>query len=193
MTAGYLKHYRVAENTYFYFRPSLEAATAGARSMRLDAPDLQEAERQAQALAGAWKALIAANAVSKERSPILNHIRVMLSNARTRARRMGAPMLLGSEDVTAMLVAQGFRCAVSGLPFDLVSKPVGAYYSPWRPSLDRIDRSLGYTVNNVRVVSIIANWAMGEWGEDHLIRLAKAVTRRNTSGRPVATSGPRTV
>jgi hypothetical protein len=47
--------------------------------------------------------------------------------------------------------------------------------TPFEPSLDRIDSSGGYTRTNVRLVSMVSNFAMGQWGADVLRRLAHGV------------------
>ena len=45
-------------------------------------------------------------------------------------------------------------------------------------SLDRIDSSKGYTVENCRLVCTAVNLAMNEWGEDVLERIALYYRRK---------------
>ena len=53
---------------------------------------------------------------------------------------------------------QGWRCAISNLPFTL-EKIDGLRVMPYSPSVDRIDNSAGYTPENVRLVCAALNIA----------------------------------
>ncbi|WP_295403742.1 hypothetical protein [uncultured Thiocystis sp.] len=48
---------------------------------------------------------------------------------------------------------------------------------PWMPSVDRIDSRLGYTPDNIRLVTVAANLAMGTWGDEVLYKMADAICR----------------
>ena len=48
--------------------------------------------------------------------------------------------------------------------------------NPWKPSLDRIDSSLGYVRGNVRFIVSIANFCKNGWGDDEVIKFCRAVT-----------------
>lgn len=88
----------------------------------------------------------------------------------------GIPFLLKPAEIYALMKATGFRCAVSGIPFAkrLVNS---GQRDPWAPSLDRIENRQGYTLENVRVVSMAANIAMSDWGLDVLLRLSRGIHR----------------
>ena len=66
----------------------------------------------------------------------------------------------------ALYRAQGGRCALSGLQFDLRSVGSGKARRPFAPSLDRIDSTGGYTQDNVRLVCQAVNFALNAYGED---------------------------
>lgn len=70
------------------------------------------------------------------------------------------------------------RCAVSGLPFNEKIVGTGKAKRPFAPSLDRINRSKGYTVDNVRLVYAVANFAMNAWGEDPVRALAEGLVKQ---------------
>jgi hypothetical protein len=60
-----------------------------------------------------------------------------------------------SEKMTESMLKEVYKvqdkcCAISGLPFDMKK-------SLYRPSLDRIDSSLGYTKNNIQLVLFMVN------------------------------------
>lgn len=87
------------------------------------------------------------------------------SRMRVRSSMWGMECDVTAHDLDAMLVDTGWRCAVSGIPFDPPGK------GPFAPSVDRIDASRGYQSGNVRVVCNIVNYAMNEWGEAALWKL----------------------
>jgi hypothetical protein len=66
-------------------------------------------------------------------------------------------------------------CEITGVPL-IVS--VGNGRGPMNPSLDRIVPSLGYVISNVRIVAYALNTAMGNWGLDPLLILAKALVEK---------------
>lgn len=86
------------------------------------------------------------------------------------------PFELEVSEVYGMMRSTDFRCAVSGIPFSKTMLP-GRWRDPWAPSLDRIENRHGYVASNVRVVCLIANTAMNQWGYDALLRLANGVVR----------------
>lgn len=106
----------------------------------------------------------------------------LLYAAKSRAAVSGIECTISVDDLRAMLLSQGFSCAVSGIPFELCSvESVGGVRDPWRPSLDRKDANLGYTLENCRLVCVAANFALNEWGDGVLTRLAHGIVNR---GKP---------
>lgn len=73
-----------------------------------------------------------------------------------------------------MLRSQEFNCAVTGAPLRLPTKG----RDPWSPSVDQIRPGGGYTRENTRIVAMIVNFAMGEWGPEPMMRLAGYLSRR---------------
>lgn len=72
--------------------------------------------------------------------------------------------------------AQG-RCMVTGIPFEF-ERVSGSMRRPFAPSLDRIDSSKGYSADNVRLVCVLVNLAMNEWGLEPLMRVARNLVER---------------
>lgn len=95
---------------------------------------------------------------------------------RLSAMKRDMPFDLDPSEVYDLLRSTGFKCAVSGIAFSKTIVP-GNWRDPWAPSLDRIENRHGYTLDNVRVVCLIANTAMNSWGYDALLRMARGVTR----------------
>lgn len=71
-------------------------------------------------------------------------------------------------EVLALLEAQDYRCAVTGV--HLEPNVVGPS-RPFQPSIDRIDNDEGYIEGNVRIVALLVNYAMARWGEAPLLAL----------------------
>lgn len=101
-----------------------------------------------------------------------------LRGAQWRSTRRDAVCDLTLDDVDALIVEQGFCCAVSGLPFSDAPSDSGRR-RPFAPSIDRIDNKAGYELGNVRVVASIVNLAMGDYGESEFLTMCEAVSRRN--------------
>jgi hypothetical protein len=74
----------------------------------------------------------------------------------------------------ALLMNCNGRCEVTGIPFSY-EVPDGSKLAPFQPSVDRIDSSKGYNDGNCRVVCLMVNLGMRDWGADPLIRVAKAM------------------
>jgi len=69
--------------------------------------------------------------------------------------------------------SQGFRCALTGIPFYLPNSSASAK-NPFAPSIDRIDCAKGYTRSNVRLVVFAVNAMLMDWGEPVFKRVAEA-------------------
>ena len=73
---------------------------------------------------------------------------------------------------------------MSGIAFSSERRSDAFVKTPFAPSLDRIDSSKGYVRGNVRLVCMAANFALNQWGDDILRRLAHGVveTERKIHG-----------
>jgi hypothetical protein len=88
----------------------------------------------------------------------------MLAEAKKRAKQRGLPFQITMEALVTIAIRSGGRCEVSGIPFS------GELYgrsriAPYRQSLDRIESTGGYTIENCRFVALAVNLAMREWGQ----------------------------
>jgi hypothetical protein len=68
-------------------------------------------------------------------------------------------------------IASG-RCELTGVPFDL--SRYGSH-GPYAPSVDRIDSSRGYELDNCRVILWALNMAFSNWGEETFAPIAIAL------------------
>jgi len=94
------------------------------------------------------------------------------NNANGRRKR---DFFITEAEVLDLASSGKMRCQVSGTPFSL-DKDARTGRRPFAPSIDRIDNSEGYVSGNVRLVCMITNYAMNEWGEDYLRIIARNMT-----------------
>jgi hypothetical protein len=105
-------------------------------------------------------------------------LRSVASSAMQRARLRGLSV---DPDLVALTFelfeAQGARCALTGIGFDLRVVGTGQARRPFAPSLDRIDASAGYTRDNTRLVCQAVNFALNAFGEDVFREIALAAAK----------------
>jgi hypothetical protein len=98
--------------------------------------------------------------------------RIYLSAERRSVAR-ARPVFLTVDEFRAVLKRSDGRCELTGLPLDCE----GAGRRPMAPSIDRIDSAKGYVAGNVRIVCLMANQAMSEWGAEPVVTMAKALAQ----------------
>ena len=107
------------------------------------------------------------------------HLAQSAGAATSRARRRG---LECEEDLAgwalATMEAQGHRCLLSGVPFNLETLGHGAAPRPYAPSIDRIDARRGYTADNIRIICWAANLLLGTWGDTPALKIAAGIAKR---------------
>ena len=106
------------------------------------------------------------------------------SAAKARATTKGLRFTLLKTDIARMWEDQAGLCALLGLPFNLAQGK--GQFGQWdSPSIDRIDSSKGYTLDNVRLVFISVNLALNQFGTDTFDKMCEArVATRRAQLRP---------
>lgn len=79
-------------------------------------------------------------------------------------------------DIERLLLRAKNRCELSGIAFDN-RKIDGVRIRPWAASIDRIDPSGPYSVDNCRVVCSAVNIALNQFGDDILFLISYAVVK----------------
>jgi len=100
------------------------------------------------------------------------HIRLKKLHIRGVANGKGCTLTTG-EFAKILLYCNGV-CAVTGIPFSN-DVPEGAKWAPFSMSVDRIDSKQGYHYENCRIVCLLVNLAMNNWGASAMVRVAKAM------------------
>ena len=92
-------------------------------------------------------------------------ISAAVKSARSRSRSKGLRFDLTTSSVFDLLVAQGYRCALTGVLLDHSKASKETFRQAKRPSIDRIDKNLGYTIDNIRITTVISNMARSDYGD----------------------------
>jgi len=104
-----------------------------------------------------------------------------LATYQKNAQRRNLEFTLTRSCVVQLLQRCHWRCAVTGIEF--TRETFGGAKAPFSPSIDRIDNSKGYTPDNTRIVCLIVNIAMNEWGSHAFLELMERCSRvRNYGG-----------
>lgn len=106
------------------------------------------------------------------------HIRKLSKQLFNRCKRNSkqrcVDIFLTENDVMDLVLQSNLRCAVSGIRLQLQVEGYGIG-NPWSISIDRINSSQPYSVENCRIVCLAANIAMGSWGFEVLKTLSTEV------------------
>jgi hypothetical protein len=104
----------------------------------------------------------------------LGRAKKLFNSARGSARARGLEFTISIDDIIETL--ESGVCRVTGLAFDMVSTD-----GPWRPTIDRIDSSLGYIPGNVQIVVWLYNSAKQQYTHGDVMVLARALTQGSAS------------
>lgn len=135
---------------------------------------LDEARHEAQVRQKAWAT---AQFTGEDAAPhedglrvARRHISAIARNARKSAKRRGLEYALTDAALLEMILESRGRCCISGVPFS--DDDTTEHKRPFMPSIDRIESAKGYTHDNCRLVCVLVNAAMNEWGMRALERVA---------------------
>lgn len=93
------------------------------------------------------------------------------------AKLRGMPFEITQADVDALAAEADGRCQITGIAFDYLPRD-GKAKRPFAPSLDRIDPTVGYLPDNIRLVCVAVNLAMNEWGVEVLLEIGRALKKK---------------
>jgi hypothetical protein len=107
-------------------------------------------------------------------SSIRGRLLDLLTSARKRSKKHNLSYDLNIDWLLDLFEKQSGKCLLTNIELDFVTRPTkGNRYYPLSPSLDRINPSLGYTKDNVRLVCTAINLALNSFGEDFFEKIAK--------------------
>lgn len=100
---------------------------------------------------------------SRRRQQVRASLKASMNRAVVRAGKKGVPFSLTMDWAVETAERQNFRCSLTGIPF-YTEHGTGSHAHPYAPSFDRITPRLGYVAENVRLVVVAINAAIGDWG-----------------------------
>ena len=102
-------------------------------------------------------------------------LKALFRRVRSSAKSRNLACEIDVEFLHSLWEVQQGHCAVSGLEFTDEVHREAFVKTPFAPSVDRINSSKGYVKDNVRLVCTAANFALNQWGDDVLRRVAHGV------------------
>ena len=88
---------------------------------------------------------------------------------------------IGIEFLINLYNKQGGKCALTGIPLIYSTDNESNYRSsPFMVSIDRINSNLGYTEDNIRLVCLIVNCSLNEWGEEFFSTMCEAYIKNKS-------------
>lgn len=98
----------------------------------------------------------------------------ILSSIKKRSKTKGINSYLSETQLIKLAERANGYCEITGIPFS--NKKYGASKrKPFSASIDRIDSGIGYSADNCRMVCLVVNLAMAEWGDSVIDTLAKGI------------------
>ena len=99
----------------------------------------------------------------------------LLEAARSRAKRKNIDLDIDLEFLLDLYEKQNGKCALTNIQFTFERNPEGIKnFLPYNPSIDRINPQKGYTRDNVRLLLVIMNLSLNNFGEECLYEVCKA-------------------
>jgi hypothetical protein len=106
---------------------------------------------------------------------------LMFQHAKSRNKTHGLDFDIDKEYLLSLFERQNNECALTGIKFqyDIGDDSLDLTHKrPFAPSLDRIDSKRGYTKDNVRIVCVIVNFALCEFGDQVFDQMCEAYVNR---------------
>jgi hypothetical protein len=100
-------------------------------------------------------------------------VQQLVKDAKCRAKKKGIPFNITNEFIFYLIEENAMRCAKTGALMTFFKN------NPNKLSIDRIDSSGGYTVDNVQLVTVAVNKAKGPMTEKEFDTMCMDVVKKN--------------
>jgi len=103
-----------------------------------------------------------------------------IANIKNRVKAKGWDFEIDAAFIQELFSKQSGKCALTKIPFTFnFEKCKTVKKDPFSPSIDRIDSAKGYTKDNVRLVCMVVNLALNEFGDDTFSKMCRAFVQNN--------------
>lgn len=107
-----------------------------------------------------------------------------ISDIKNRSKVKGWKFDITTDFIQELFRNQNGKCAITKIPFTFNRtkhhSTKGRKKDPFSPSLDRIDAGKGYTKNNVRLVCLVVNLALNEFGDKIFVQMCEEFVKNNS-------------
>jgi hypothetical protein len=104
------------------------------------------------------------------------YLSVLRKNANSRATKSQIVCNIDLPFLVDLFVKQNGKCALTGLSFNLVKYETKRAFAP---SIDRVDCNAGYTKDNVRLVCLVVNLALNDFGDQVFDIMCRGYIKHN--------------
>ncbi len=106
----------------------------------------------------------------------------LLESARERAKKKNLIIDIDLEYLLELYEKQNKQCALTGIDFILERRSDGhKHFTPFGPSLDKIDHNKGYTKDNVRLVCVMVNLSLNTFGDECFDKMCEAYIKKKNN------------
>ena len=98
----------------------------------------------------------------------------LLQAARGRAKKNNIEINIDLDFLLHLYEQQNGKCKLTDLNFTLNVRKEGQHFNPFNPSIDKINSKGGYTKDNIRLVCVIVNLSLNEFGEENFKLMCEA-------------------
>jgi hypothetical protein len=121
------------------------------------------------------------NYYRKRRAEPLSYFYITVRGCIARAKKHNLACTIKPEDLVQLFDKQERKCAISGREMIL---NLNGGRDPNRVSIDRIDRTQGYELHNIRLVCFWVNTARSEWSDEVLLDWCRVIVERHNVASP---------
>ena len=94
-----------------------------------------------------------------------NFSKSLIRSLKQRAKNMKIDFEIDSKFIDQLIEKQNNKCILTNIEFSF-EKSIKSSRRPLAPSIDRINPKLGYTKDNVRLVCVMVNLSLNEFGDE---------------------------